>query len=134
MCSRNFHALINGEGATSLDIMFLIESLRTQHHLKERPFYALFKEFLNFKDTLEADGVPCSKTVKNKLQKKLVGVTLTFEFRNKETGRTRKFHGMDSIPRKKFDRNKWQLIYTVAKVRNENLQYQYQLVDIQVII
>ena len=86
--------------------------------MKERPFYALFKEFINYKNTLETDGVPSSKTIKNKLEKKLVGVTMTFEYRNKQTGRTRKFKDMKSIPRKKFDMRKWQLIYTVARVSN----------------
>ena len=108
--------MLEGDDASSLDVMFLVESLRTRHHLKERPFYSLFKEFLHYKDTLEKDGVPCSKTVKNRLQKKMVGVTLTFEYRNKQTGRTKKFKDMEYIPRKKFDRREWQLIYTVAKV------------------
>lgn len=97
--------------------MFLVESLRTGHHLKEKPFYSLFKEFIRHKDVLEADGTPCSKTIRNKLQKKMVGVTHTFQFQNKETGRIKKFSGLESIPRKKFDRRKWQLIYTVAKAR-----------------
>ena len=42
----------------------------------------------------------------------MVGITLTFEYRNKLTGRSKKFTNLDSIPKKKFDRNKWQLIYT----------------------
>ena len=108
--------MLEGGNAGSLDIMFLIESLRTRHHIKERPFYSLFEEFIRHKDTLETDGTPCSKTIKNRLNKKLVGVTLSFEYRNKETGRIKRFHDMDSIPRKKFDRRKWQLVYTVAKV------------------
>ena len=113
---RNFHSLLEGENASSTDVMFLVESLRTHHHLKERPFYALFNEFIRYKDILEKDGVPCSKAIKNRLKKKMVGVTLTFEYRNKETGRAKTFKDMESIPRKKFDRHKWQLIYTVAKV------------------
>ena len=108
--------MLEGDNAGSLDIMFLVESLRTRHHLKERPFYSLFKEFLHHKNTLETDGTPCSKTIRNKLQKMLVGVTLSFEYRNKESGRIKKFNDMDSIPRKKFNRRKWQLVYTVAKV------------------
>ena len=99
-----------------MDIMFLVESLRAQHHLKERPFYSLLKEILKYKDTIETEGAPCSKTIKNRLQKKLVGVTLAFEYRNKTTGRTKKFKDFDSIPRKKFNRREWQLVYTVAKV------------------
>ena len=108
--------MLDGENASSKDVMFLVESLRTRHHLKERPFYSLFKDFLQYKDILEKDGVPCSKTIKNQLKKKMVGVTLTFEYRNKDTGRVRKFKDTESIPRKKFERRKWQLIYTVAKV------------------
>ena len=109
--------MLNGENASSMDVMFLIESLRAGHHLNERPFYALFKDFVQYKDILEADGVPCNKTIKSKLQQKMVGVTFTFEYRNKESGRTKKFSGMESIPRKKFPKTKWQLIYTVAKVK-----------------
>ena len=113
---RNFHTLLDGEEATSMDIMFLVESLRTRHHLKEKPFYSLFKEFIHHKDTLEADGVPCNKTIKTHLQRKLVGVSITFEYRNRQTGRTKKMKNVDSIPRRKFKRDQWQLIYTVAKV------------------
>ena len=114
--NRNFHTLLEGQDASTLDVMFLVESLRTGHHLKEKPLYSLLKEVLKHKDVLEAEGTPCSKTIRNKLQKKLVGVTLTFEFQNKETGRVRKFNGFASIPRKMFGRSKWQLIYTLAKV------------------
>ena len=113
---RNFHALLNGDEATSMDVLFYVESLRTKHHLKEKPFYSLFQEVLKYRDTLENDGVPCSKTIRNRLQKKLVGVTLSFEYRNQETGRIKKFNNLDSIPRKKYNRKKWQLVYTVAKV------------------
>ena len=99
-----------------MDVMFLVESLRTRHHLKGRPFYSLFKEFMKYKDTLEADGVPCSKTIMSHLKRKLVGVTITFEYRNRQTGRTKRMKNVNAIPRKKFKRDKWQLIYTVAKV------------------
>ena len=115
--------MINGDEAHSLDVMFMVESLRTQHHLKEKPFYALFMEFLKYKDTFESDGVPCSKTIKNHLQAKMVGITLTFEYRNKITGRTKKCTNMDKIPRKKFGRNQWQLIYTIARVRAGSVFY-----------
>ena len=99
-----------------MDVMLLVESLRTKHHLKEKPFYDLLSTIAPFLDTLKAEGVPSRFTIKRKMQSMMVGVKLTFVYRNRETGRLEKRRGLDSIPRKKFKPSLWALVYTIAKV------------------
>ena len=115
--SRNFHDLLMNGDASSIDIMLLVESLRTKHHLKEKPFYDLLKKIVPFLHTLQTDGVPSHKTIKRKMQSVMVGVTITFVYRHKVTGRLEKQRDMQSIPRKKYKASLWGLVYTVAKVK-----------------
>ena len=98
-----------------MDVMLLVESLRTKHHLKEKPFYDLLLKIVPFLDILKADGVPSHKTIKKKMHSLMVGITITFVYRHKETGRLEKHRDMESIPRKKFKPSIWALVYTVAK-------------------
>ena len=99
-----------------MDVMLLVESLRTKHHLKEKPFYDLLTKIVPFLDTLKAEGVASRFTIKRKMQSIMVGVTRTFVYRNRETGRLEKHRGFDSVPRKKFKPSLWSLVYTIAKV------------------
>ena len=101
-----------------MDVMLLVESLRTKHHLKEKPFYDLLAKIVPFLETLTTEGVPSQFTIKRKMQSMMVGVTLTFVYRNRETGRLEKRRGLDSIPRKKFKSSQWCLVYTIAKVEH----------------
>ena len=113
---RNFHELLNNGAASSIDVMLLVESLRTKHHLKEKPFYDLILKIVPFLHILQADGVPSHKTIKRKMQSVMVGVTITFVYRHRATGRLEKQRDMESIPRKKYKSSLWALVYTVAKV------------------
>ena len=98
-----------------MDVMLLVESLRTKHHLKEKPFYDLLTTIVPFLDTLKDEGVPSRFTIRRKMQSIMVGVTLTFVYRNRETGRLEKRRNAESIPRKKFKPSLWGLVYTIAK-------------------
>lgn len=98
--------------------MLLVESLRTKHHLKEKPFYDLLQKIAPFLHTLQTDGVPSHKTIKRKMQSVIVGVTITFVYRHKVTGRLEKQRDLQSIPRKKYKASLWALVYTVAKVKH----------------
>ena len=99
-----------------MDVMLLVESLRTNHHLKEKPFYDLLMKIVPYLDTLKDEGVPSRFTIRRKMQTLMVGVSLTFVYRNKETGRLEKRRDVESIPRKKFKPSLWALVYTIAKV------------------
>ena len=112
---RNLRDLLENGDPASMDVMLLVESLRTKHHLKEKPFYDLLMKIVPFMDILHADGVPSHKTIKKKMSGLMVGVTITFVYRHKETGRLEKHRDMEAIPKKKFKPSIWALVYTIAK-------------------
>lgn len=116
-CFRNFHTKLKGQEATSMDVMLHIESLRTQYHVKGKPFYKLLGKIIEHLDTLQRDGIPSHDTVKRGLKKVLVGVTITYVFRHKTTGRVEKHTKAESIPLKRYNRRHWSQVYTVAQER-----------------
>ena len=82
---------------------------------------------------LEGEHIPGLKTVQRKLWR-FIGTKMTVVFRNRERPEHYKtLSGLDKIPKKRFPRKKWQLVYAVANVdvaKFINIHHARHMVDV----
>ena len=101
--------------ATTLDVHMAIEVARCQHFLKAKPLWAVVDVVINNMDVLAEGPRPHYKTVQRRLAQ-VAAPTLTVLFWDREADVTKKLSGIKSIPKSKYPRPKWQLVYVVIHV------------------
>ena len=100
-----------------LDVMIAVEFARCRHFLKSKPLHKVIKIVLNNVEVLQqGEHVPGQKAVQRRLWA-FIGTTMTVVFRHRKRPDTYKtLSGLDKIPKKRFPRKEWQLVYAVAEV------------------
>ena len=101
--------------ATSMDVHMAIEIARCQHFLKAKPLWAVVDVVIDNLDVLSEGPRPHYKTVQRRLWE-VAAPTLTVLFWDRENDVTRKLTKIQSIPKSKFPRPRWQLVYVVIHV------------------
>ena len=98
-----------------MDAAIDIEAARCRYFLKAKPLYAVIDVVLQHYDILREGQKPHFKTVQRHLHA-VTGTTFTVLYWDRKNDRMKKLTGLKEVPRKKFPRRKWQLVYVVAFV------------------
>lgn len=101
--------------ATPMDAAISVEASRCRHFLKAKPLYSVIDVVLEHLEILKDGQKPHYKTVQRHLQS-VTGTTFTVLYWDRKNDRTKKLRGLKEIPKKKYPRQKWQLVYVVAQV------------------
>lgn len=89
---------------------------RCRHFVKAKPLHKVLKILIDHMAVLEGEPIPGLKTVQRRLWP-FIGTKMTVVFRNRNRPEHYKtLSGLDKIPKKRFPRKNWQLVYAVANV------------------
>ena len=115
LCRSNLGAELQAGNATPFDVHMAIEVSRCQHFLKAKPLWAVVDVVMNNMDILAEGRRPHYKTVQRRLSQ-IAAPTLTVLYWDRDNDSTKKLSGITSIPKSKYRRPRWELVYVIIQV------------------